>query len=199
MVAAIVSFQDGRKDTCLHCLRSINADVKRILQILHERLKEFDTSDEVWISYVQGLRGWGAGRPIDGKLNGLSSSGALVFEALDAFLGVEEYPIADDTMRHIPLNQRLLCRSIGSYGFGQLVDESEDLLLQDELKSIVEQLEVSLGISELIKFRLTFAAISRCQFELNSTIFGAVIRLVAILGGRISMVADNKLYHACCQ
>lgn len=151
MVVAIMSFQDGRKDICLDCLRSINANVERILRIFDERLNDGHISREVWISYIQGLHGWGAERWINGELakpNGLSSDIILVFMVLDAFLGAGERLSADEAVRYIPSNQRLFYESIGRQRFGRIVDGSEDLLLQNEFNNIAKRLEVRSGISK---------------------------------------------------
>ncbi|KAI5920758.1 hypothetical protein F4810DRAFT_681133 [Camillea tinctor] len=144
MVIAIVSYQNGKRDSCLRRMRSISDSLKRVIQLFHQQMKESRISRRVWLSYVQGFHGWGLGRWIKNEFvqfNGVSGNHILLFQALDAFLGMEPYLSNEDMVRYIPSGQRSFCRSLKEQCLRGHLDEDKDLELKEEFNAIVRQMK----------------------------------------------------------
>ena len=112
MVQAISTFEQGDKESCLRHLEAITIKLRHLLHVFYDNLRDARVPRSVWLSYVQGFQAWGVGRNIDGeyvKYDGLSGSHTLVFQAVDAFLGMERYLPDKDMVRYIPKKQRDLC------------------------------------------------------------------------------------------
>lgn len=154
MVRAIVSFEAGHKGECLEEVKRVVLHQRRLTRLFHESIQEERVSRTVWLSYVQGFQGWGAGRVIDGdfvQFNGVSGNHVLVFQALDAFLGLDRYLADEDMERYIPANQRHFCaalkeaslRSRVQLGYGG--DDKLDAMIESEMGKLAQQMRVSGG------------------------------------------------------
>lgn len=130
MVMANISFDSGDKRACVRHILDIVSQLRHLLLVFYENLHEQRISKSVWLSYIQGFQGWGVGRMIDGefvKYDGLSGNHVLIFQALDAFLGIEQYLTEENMLRYIPRNQRELCYAFRQHNIRQkLQPDNED-------------------------------------------------------------------------
>ncbi|KAI0889718.1 uncharacterized protein GGS22DRAFT_183061 [Annulohypoxylon maeteangense] len=141
---ALVSFENGRKDACLESLRNINSALRTLIQLFFQQMKEVHISRKIWLNYVQGFHGWGVGRMINNefvRFNGVSGNHILVFQALDAFLGMERYLPDEDMERYIPASQQSLCTTIKTHPARQSLRNDEDPMLRGELDALVNQIK----------------------------------------------------------
>jgi hypothetical protein len=146
MANAIVSFEGEDKVACLKHLENITTNLREMLRIFYERLIDSSISRKVWLSYIQGFQGWGVGRMINGefvKFDGLSGNHVLVFQAIDAFLGLDRYLTDENMTRYIPVNQRTLCLSLKKHCIRNRLKAGEDSKIQEEITKIVNHLKVS--------------------------------------------------------
>lgn len=145
MVHAIISFEDNDKALCENHLKNVTFRLRHLLQIFYGNLHESRVSHSVWLSYVQGFQGWGVGRMVDGefiKYDGLSGNHVLLFQAIDAFLGMERYLTDENMIRYIPVNQRELCIALKKHSIRSKLDEHSDRKIKDEIQKIVNHLKV---------------------------------------------------------
>jgi hypothetical protein len=143
MVNAILSFERGNNTGCLHYLRNINSNLRDVFQVFYDNLIESKVSHSVWLSYVQGFQGWGIGKMINGefiKYDGLSGNHVLVFQALDAFLGMDRYLSDEDMVRYIPVNQRNFCLALKKNCLRSKLEG--DKALEDAFTEIIKKLKV---------------------------------------------------------
>ncbi|KAK6209348.1 hypothetical protein LQW54_006335 [Pestalotiopsis sp. IQ-011] len=145
MVVAILSFEDGDRVRSLRHLERVTVNLREMLGIFYEKLSERHISHKAWLSYVQGFQAWGVGRVIDGeyvKSDGLSGNHVLVFQALDAFLGMKPFLSDDVSSKYIPGNQRRLSTSLRDSGFRDKVNAAGDESLKAEMSKIANHLRV---------------------------------------------------------
>ncbi|ETS87858.1 hypothetical protein PFICI_01686 [Pestalotiopsis fici W106-1] len=146
MVRAIVAFDQGDKMACLEFMRLLGRHQRKLMKSFYENIHDHLVSRSVWLSHVQGFQGWGAGRLIDGefvKYDGLSGNHVLVFQAIDAFLGLDRYLTEEAMKRYIPINQRNFCDTLKKHSFrSELRDTPVDLSLNQEFINIVNQMRV---------------------------------------------------------
>ncbi|GAW16505.1 hypothetical protein ANO14919_059340 [Xylariales sp. No.14919] len=145
MVLTIVAFEQGRKEASLKHLESITGQLRELLAIFYNNMKDTRISRTVWLSYVQGFQGWGVGRMVNGefdKFDGLSGNHVLFFQAVDAFLGLGRYLPDENMDRYIPVNQRNLCLAIKKHSIRDKLNDSEDSALKQEFLKIVNHMKV---------------------------------------------------------
>lgn len=145
MIGAVVAFAEDDRKTCLKCIRSISARLHGILRSYFDNMIDSRVSRAVWMSYVQGVEAWAAGKMIDGEYveyDGLSGSHVLFFQALDAFLGIDRYLPAVDFVRYIPTRQRNLCATFRKHSFRHQLKPERDAEMMDAFMTIVNQLKV---------------------------------------------------------
>ena len=117
MVNAILAHENGHTASCLHFLENIDSNLCNVFQVFYDNLTESRVSRSVWLSHVQGFQAWGVGKVVNDqfiKNDGLSGSQVLIYQALDAFLGIDQY-LSDEDMnmkRYIPVNQRHFCAAL---------------------------------------------------------------------------------------
>ncbi|KAB8233706.1 uncharacterized protein BDW43DRAFT_311049 [Aspergillus alliaceus] len=145
MVRAIICFEEKGNISCLTHLQNITFRLRHLLKIFYDGLTASRVSREVWLSYIQGFQGWGVGRIINGeyvKDDGLSGNHVLIFQALDAFLGLDQY-LSDENMdRYIPIRQRDLCRAFKKYSFRHKLKGPMDCQIEDEFKKMVNHMKL---------------------------------------------------------
>lgn len=146
MVRAIIDFERGDKQSCLKNVKRVAVDQRSLMMTFYENLHDSKISRKIWLSYIQSFQGWGAGRMINGKLvkyDGLSGNHVLVFQAIDAFLGLERYLTDENMDRYIPVNQRNFCLSLKKHCIrAKLGDGAEDRAIADEISKVVNQMRV---------------------------------------------------------
>ncbi|KAH8782992.1 hypothetical protein F5883DRAFT_404454 [Diaporthe sp. PMI_573] len=146
MVQTIIDFERGDKQSCLESVNRVASDLRHLMMTFYENLHDSKISQKIWLSYIQGFQGWGAGRTIDGKFvkyDGLSGNHILIFQAIDAFLGLERYLTDENMERYIPVNQRKLCLSLKKHCIrAKLSQGTEDRAIADEISKIVNQMRL---------------------------------------------------------
>ncbi|KAM7210852.1 hypothetical protein V8F06_013766 [Rhypophila decipiens] len=147
MVQAVASYDSNDKLATIKHLDAVSTHLRELLLVFYENVHERRISQSVWLSYIQGFQGWGVGRMIDGefvKYDGLSGNHVLLFQAIDAFLGLDRY-LTDEAMdRYIPYNQRELCLSFKKHSLRNKMKEGDraDARIEEELGKIVKQMRV---------------------------------------------------------
>lgn len=146
MVMANISFDSGDKRACVRHILDIVSQLRHLLLVFYENLHEQRISKSVWLSYIQGFQGWGVGRMIDGefvKYDGLSGNHVLVFQALDAFLGIEQYLTEENMLRYIPRNQRELCYAFRQHNIRQKLqpDNKDDEEIKQHCKYYISNIQ----------------------------------------------------------
>lgn len=146
MVDAIVAFEDNRKADSLRCLQQLKPKLDKIYQLFYDGVVDAKISRKVWLSYCQGFQGWGVGRVIDGrhvKYDGLSGNHALIFQAIDAFFGMERYLIDENMVRYIPVRQREFTSVLRRHSIRAQIEKGECEEIQAEISKLVQAMRVS--------------------------------------------------------
>jgi len=150
MVRAIVAFDRDDAKTCLENMQRVALYQQSLMKVFYEALHDKNISRSVWLSYVQGFQGWGAGRLIDGefvKFDGISGSHVLIFQALDAFLGLDRYLTDENMNRYIPARQRVFCDRLRAHCFRDSIGSSMvDVQIGQQFDTILKQMRVSISI-----------------------------------------------------
>ncbi|KAK4185422.1 hypothetical protein QBC35DRAFT_503696 [Podospora australis] len=156
IVMSIVSFARGNQQACLGHVKEIMAQLRPLLSSYYDRVHDSKIARSVWLRNVQGFYGWGVGsdrrEPITTdsagqkeweKFDGLSGNQVLLFQALDAFLGLEAYLPKLVQERNVPELQRDFCDVVGKYGFRHLLsDDGIEGEIKNEFGEIVKRLRV---------------------------------------------------------
>ncbi|GES61221.1 indoleamine 23-dioxygenase protein [Aspergillus terreus] len=110
IVAATIAFTSTNISTTLNHLRAINAHLLFPLKFYYDTLTDAKISRSVWMTYVQGFQGWGAGHlTANGEYieyDGLSGNQLLLPMIIDAFTGMPLYLTEESMKRYIPVQQR---------------------------------------------------------------------------------------------
>lgn len=155
IVCAIIAFEDDHdadKMRCAHHLQNLIALLPQLFAIFHSNLIDAKVSKDVWMSYTQGVHGWGAGNIIDGTLviyNGVSGSHILAFHVLDAFLGIPSYLPKEEMQRYVPTRQREFSAAIRSHCFRDQIDNLKSPHLCKSTERLVQQFKVSVPKSSI--------------------------------------------------
>jgi hypothetical protein len=119
MAQSIIAFARGDNVACAVHVASIASQMRLVLGIYMDNLHDKMIPHSVWLSKIQGFQGWGIGN-YDAEtdnwetFDGLSGNHVLLFQALDAFLGIEQYLSPRDIERNLPKRQRnyaMLCEN----------------------------------------------------------------------------------------
>ena len=145
----------GQSDllTCLLHLTRINKHLPPVLKAYYDRLHDSRIARSAWLSHVQGFFAWGAGEvdPNTGKFvqyDGLSGNQALLFIALDAFLGFPAYLPVEIALRNIPRRQRHFAEALARHSFRTNVERRRygggvEAAIAKEFAIMVKRLRVS--------------------------------------------------------
>lgn len=154
VVHAILAHSRGDMSACLRHTQRITAQLRPLLSSYYDRVHDAKIARSAWLSHVQGFYGWGVGYQEGGegggegewvKFDGLSGNQVLLFQVLDAFLGLEPYLDEENQRRNVPGRQRVFCRAVGRHSFrGRLGAEGVEGRIGVELGEIVKRLRVSL-------------------------------------------------------
>lgn len=153
IVFAIISFARNDKASCARHMAGISTRLRPIFNAYYGRTHNNVIPLSVWLSHVQGFFAWGAGRRDArsgewDKFDGLSGNQVLIFQVLDAFLGIDQYLSPRDMERNVPLRQRVFCKAVEKHSFrGKITspkDEDEARILR-EFDEIIKRLRVSLA------------------------------------------------------
>ncbi|KFA81405.1 hypothetical protein S40288_11738 [Stachybotrys chartarum IBT 40288] len=146
MVLAIVAFEQGDKVACASHVSAMADQLRIVLRTYYDNMHDQKIPLSVWMSHIQGFYAWSAGH-LDAESNewvifdGLSGNQVLLFQVLDAFLGLQPYLPARDRDRNIPARQRVLCKAIERHSFRGRLDTAE-FEIAEHFNSIARQLRV---------------------------------------------------------
>jgi hypothetical protein len=152
MIHAIDAFAKGDKAACARHVATVAAEMRLVLGTYFDRLHNKMIARSVWLSHVQGYYAWGAGNfnKETGEwenYDGLSGNQILLFQALDAFLGMDQYLAPRDRERNVPKRQRDLCDLMKKHCFRSMLSEtSEDpheIEIVRNMNDILKRLRVS--------------------------------------------------------
>lgn len=145
MVRAIIAFETGNKTACLNHIRQLGPQMNTLFQVFYDGLVDSKVSRKVWLSYCQGFQGWGVGRMVDGrhvKYDGLSGNHVLIFQAIDAFFGMDRYLYDENMIRYIPVRQRELTGVLRRHAIRRQIREGEDVEIAAEIGQLVQAMRV---------------------------------------------------------
>ncbi|KAL2125675.1 hypothetical protein VTJ04DRAFT_2040 [Mycothermus thermophilus] len=147
----------GDMPTCLYHVRRITHQLRPVLSSYYERVHDETIARSAWLSHVQGFFGWGAGYYEPGhqeggveqeepqwvKFDGLSGNQVLLFQVLDAFLGLPAYLDEETQRRNVPAMQRELVRAVARHCFrAGLGKDGVDGLIAEEMREILKRLRL---------------------------------------------------------
>ena len=155
MVQAVISYENDDRAACAGHVANITAQLRPLLGAYYDRLHDKVIARSAWLSHVQGFFAWGAGYEdeLTGewvKFDGLSGNQVLLFQALDAFLGLPPYLSREDKLRNVPARQRQFCDVMEKYSFRRHLEEpttakevtGDDAALLEEFGKILKHLRV---------------------------------------------------------
>ncbi|KAL2270675.1 hypothetical protein VTJ83DRAFT_46 [Remersonia thermophila] len=152
IISAIRARCRGDAAACLHHVRRITRQLRPLLSSYYDRVHDNSIARSAWLSHVQGFYGWGAGyekieegqeQPRWVKFDGLSGNQVLLFQVLDAFLGLPPYLDEETQGRNVPAMQRELVRAVGRNSFRRdLAKEGVDGMILEEMAEILKRLRL---------------------------------------------------------
>lgn len=110
---------------------------------------------KAWMTHVQGFAAWGTGY-IDSntgdwvKFDGQSGNQALLFQALDAFLGLPVYLSEIDRLRTIPVLQREFCEALARHSFRSKLEKHAGAGADTEMRNAFEEIIKRLKVRGLL-------------------------------------------------
>ncbi|RMZ72078.1 Indoleamine 23-dioxygenase [Pyrenophora seminiperda CCB06] len=122
MAQAIIALDRGDTAACARHVASITAQMQGVIATYTTKLHDKFIAHSIWLSRIQGFFGWGAGHYNTEtneweKYDGLSGNQLLLFPAMDAFLGIEQYLSQRDQEMSVPRRQRELCHALRKHSF----------------------------------------------------------------------------------
>ncbi|KAH8890621.1 hypothetical protein GQ53DRAFT_794661 [Thozetella sp. PMI_491] len=167
MLRAINAFEHHEMAVCMVHMTRISKQLHQALNCYYTRLHDKIIPHAVWLSHVQGFFAWGIGYvdPATGEwheFDGLSGNQILLFQALDAFLGLEPYLPAETQHLNMPACQRALCRSLEKHFFRAELGKSRARWSEDEARIAAEFDEI---VKQLRRFRSAHRARSKAYLS----------------------------------
>lgn len=153
VIRAVIAFARGNMAACATHMESISTQLRMVLQSYYFRMHDQQIPLSVWLPHVQGFFAWGVGRIDEAsgdyiRFDGLSGNQVLLFQTLDAFLGIDPYLSVRDQKRNIPARQRALCKSFEKHSFRRQLSKaprSGDVdRIRIEFDNIIKRLRVNL-------------------------------------------------------
>ncbi|KAK0631240.1 hypothetical protein B0T14DRAFT_420414 [Immersiella caudata] len=148
IIRAILAYARGDMESCLVHTKSISEGLRPVLAEYYDRVHDKTIARSAWLSHVQGFYAWGMGYQDEEtgewiKWDGLSGNQVMLFQAVDAFLGMEVYLGEQARMGNVPRLQREFCEAVGRASFrGQLGSEGVEGGIRGEMGEIVKRLRV---------------------------------------------------------
>jgi hypothetical protein len=148
VVRAVLAWARGDLPACLAHMRGVTGQLRPALASYYNRVHDAHIARSVWLSNVQGFYAWAAGRedPKTGQwvtFDGLSGNQVLLFQVLDAFIGIEPYLTREVLERNVPVLQRELCAAVARHSFRhKLGEEGIEGQIREEFADIVKKLRV---------------------------------------------------------
>ncbi|KAJ3498993.1 hypothetical protein NLG97_g698 [Lecanicillium saksenae] len=159
MVRVVIAFSDGNKRACLEHLARIQIQLRPLLSIYYDRMHDQKIPRSAWLSHVQGFLAWGTGYKDKEtgefvKFDGLSGNQILLFQALDAFLGMDSYLSAENLEQNVPMRQREFCTMLRKHSVRGRLSE---LSAEDDATEILE------GFDKIVKRLRVFRSAHRTR------------------------------------
>ncbi|EAQ90289.1 hypothetical protein CHGG_02224 [Chaetomium globosum CBS 148.51] len=153
VVSAVLAHARGDMVGCLVQARRVAAQLRPLLSSYYDRVHDARIAKSAWLSHVQGFYAWGLGLEGEGerqqggkevvKFDGLSGNQVLLFQVLDAFLGIEPYLSEENLNRNVPEKQRVFCRAVERHSFrSRLRSDGVEGQIRGELGEIVKRLRL---------------------------------------------------------
>jgi hypothetical protein len=152
MVLATVAFDKADTSACAHHVARIASQLKNVLGAYLDRTREHIIAHSVWLPHVQGFYAWGVGHYNEekqewAKYDGLSGNQVLLFQALDAFLGIDQYLSQLDQDRNVPKRQRDMCHALRKYSFRSTLSaqsgNDDKISIMRSMDMIIKRIKVS--------------------------------------------------------
>ncbi|RYN72688.1 hypothetical protein AA0117_g8342 [Alternaria alternata] len=145
MARSIITFTRGDNAACAIHVANIASQMRLVLGTYMDNLHDKMIAHSVWLSKVQGFQAWGIGHYDKGTdkwetFDGLSGNQVLLFQALDAFLGIEQYLAPRDMERNLPKRQREVCYAFRKHSFRRSLGQADmhDKNIVEIVRSFVE-------------------------------------------------------------
>ncbi|KAJ2976473.1 hypothetical protein NQ176_g4931 [Zarea fungicola] len=125
MILSIIAFSKGDMECCAIHLSAIASQLRPTFNVYFGRMHDTNIPFSKWLSHVQGFYAWEAGymNKESGELvkfDGLSGNQVMLFQALDAFLGLDEYLSPESLERNVPSRQRDFCSILRKNSFRKM-------------------------------------------------------------------------------
>lgn len=156
MVQAIIAFARDDRTACARHVTGILAKLRPVLGSYFDNMHDQVIARSVWLSHIQGFQAWGIGHYDPNtaeweRFDGLSGNQVLLFQALDAFMGIEQYLSSRDQERNVPRRQRDFCHALRKHSFRAKLealrgDQCVDGMCRD-LDGVIVKLRVSMVIT----------------------------------------------------
>ncbi|KAA8627102.1 hypothetical protein TUN199_03420 [Pyrenophora tritici-repentis] len=151
MVYAIIAMNQGDTAACAGHVASITSQMQGVIGPYMINMHDKIIAQSIWMSKIQGFFAWNAGKQNTEtdeweKYDGLSGNQMLLFQAMDAFLGIEQYLSDRELELSVPRRQRELCHALRRHSFrGSLYKMEDDGYVAEILRSfdmILKQLRL---------------------------------------------------------
>ncbi|KAK1918933.1 hypothetical protein P3342_001062 [Pyrenophora teres f. teres] len=131
VVYAIITMNQGDTAACAGHVASITSQMQGVIGTYTNNMHDKIIAQSIWLSRIQGFFAWGAGQysaETDEweKYDGLSGNQLLLFQAMDAFLGIEQYLSHQELELNVPRRQRELCHALRKHSFRETLNKMED-------------------------------------------------------------------------
>ncbi|KAK4150848.1 hypothetical protein C8A00DRAFT_17672 [Chaetomidium leptoderma] len=149
IILAILAHSRSDMAACLAHTKQVATALRPVLGAYYDRVHDAQIARSAWLSHVQGFYAWGMGYPSPQKtgewiqFDGLSGNQVMLFQAVDAFLGLPPYLSEAVRLGSVPRLQRAFCEAVGRASFrGGLGREGVEGMVADEMGGIVKRLRV---------------------------------------------------------
>ncbi|KAK5652313.1 hypothetical protein OQA88_10663 [Cercophora sp. LCS_1] len=144
VIHALIAHSSHDLPACLSHVRDITSQLRPLLATYYDRVHDERIARSAWLSHVQGFYAWGVGYQDEGewqKFDGLSGNQVLLFQVLDAFLGIEVYLPEIVLLRNVPVLQREFCESVRRFGFRERLSErGVEAEIEAEMREVAKRL-----------------------------------------------------------
>lgn len=148
IIRAMISYEQGNKIASLAYTEAVFEHVRQLILHLFDNMNEPNVSRAIWVRHVSGIHSWGLTSDTEHgpvEFGGLSGSQTLIFLAVDAFLGIDQYHSEEEIRMHISKNMRNVFAAMKRHCFRPQLAKggsAEDLAIIEVMDRIVKQMRV---------------------------------------------------------
>ncbi|KAF2851999.1 hypothetical protein T440DRAFT_393374 [Plenodomus tracheiphilus IPT5] len=141
LILSIIAFARNDMPAVARHVEGVNEQVQYVFGVYFDKLHNDSIPHSMWLSRIQGFYAWALIERNETthqweQFDGLSGNQALIFQALDAWLGLGQYLSPRDMETSVPRRQREFCYALRKHSFrGVLNRESDDEYENRILKS----------------------------------------------------------------